>query len=107
MGQIINGILITASVITAIATIIGVPIAAYRIQKKLKEKAISKAEKEKAAKEREDRQDKDINQMKEEFCLVMYGLSACLDGLLQQGCNHSVPDAKEKIDKYLNQRAHK
>ena len=107
MNDIVSVILTVAAVITASATIIGVPTALFRFQKKLKQNAIEKAEKEKRAEERENRQDEDIRQMKDEFCLVMYGLSACLDGLLQQGCNHSVPEVKERIDKYLNQRAHK
>ena len=51
-------------------------------------------------------QDEEIKKIKEENTLLCYGLSACLDGLLQLGCNHSVPLAKEKLDKYLNQQAH-
>lgn len=38
--------------------------------------------------------------------VVCYCMSSVLDGLLQQGCNHTVPAAKEKLDKYLNQKAH-
>ena len=48
----------------------------------------------------------DVQKIKEEDCLICYALSACLDGLLQLGCNHTVPDAKSKLDKYLNQQAH-
>ena len=96
-----------AIVISSCITIIGVPKAISSYIKKKKQQIIEKAAKEKAARDREDRQDADIAQIKDEFCLVMYGLSACLDGLLQQGCNHSVPEVKDKIDKYLNQRAHK
>ena len=57
------------------------------------------------------KQDFEIEKLKkrvaEENTLICYGLSACLDGLQQLGANHSVPDAKEKLDKYLNQQAHK
>ena len=49
----------------------------------------------------------DIAQLKEENTLLVFALSACLDGLLQLGANHSVPIAKDKLDKYINQRAHK
>jgi hypothetical protein len=48
----------------------------------------------------------DVHRLKEENCLVCYALSACLDGLQQLGANHTVPLAKEKLDKYLNQQAH-
>ena len=33
--------------------------------------------------------------------------SACMDGLQRLGANHSVPLAKNKLDKYINQQAHK
>lgn len=50
--------------------------------------------------------EEDVRRIKEENCLICYALSACLDGLQQLGCNHTVPDAKQKLDKYLNQQAH-
>ncbi len=55
----------------------------------------------------QEKQDEDIAKMKEENCLICYGLEACLDGLEQLGANHSVPVAKDKLNKYLNQQAHK
>lgn len=48
----------------------------------------------------------DVQRIKEENCLICFALSACLDGLQQLGANHTVPIAKEKLDKYLNQQAH-
>lgn len=48
----------------------------------------------------------DVRRIKEENCLICFALSACLDGLQQLGANHTVPVAKEKLDKYLNQQAH-
>jgi hypothetical protein len=56
---------------------------------------------------KQEEQDKEIKQIKEEDTLICYALSACLDGLQQLGANHTVPLAKEKLDKYLNQQAHK
>lgn len=38
--------------------------------------------------------------------LMTYGVLACLKGLHEQGCNDSVTDAINKIEKYLNQAAH-
>ncbi len=55
---------------------------------------------------KQEEQDKEIRSLKEENTLLCYGISACLDGLIQLGANHSVPTAKEKLDKYLNQKAH-
>lgn len=48
----------------------------------------------------------DIKHIKKENALICYALSACLDGLQQLGCNHTVPEAKRKLDKHLNQQAH-
>lgn len=56
---------------------------------------------------KQNKQDIDIKQLKEENTLICYALSACLDGLEQLGANHTVPKAREKLDKYLNVTAHK
>lgn len=55
---------------------------------------------------RQNEQDEEIKNIRVENTLICYALSACLDGLLQLGCNHAVPDAKNRMDKYLNERAH-
>lgn len=52
-------------------------------------------------------QDNAIERLKDENCLICFALSACLDGLEQLGANHTVPKAKDKLDKYINQQAHK
>lgn len=56
---------------------------------------------------KQEKQDEEIKQIKEEDKLICYALSACLDGLMQLGANHTVPVVKDKLDKYLNQQAHK
>ena len=56
---------------------------------------------------KQEKQDKDIAHIKEEDTLIVFALSACLDGLQQLGANHTVPIAKDKLDKYINQQAHK
>lgn len=48
----------------------------------------------------------DMKRINDENALICYSLFACLDGLQQLGANHTVPVAKDKLDKYLNQRAH-
>ena len=48
----------------------------------------------------------DTQKINKENQLVIYALSACLDGLSQLGANHTVPKAKQALDKHLNQQAH-
>lgn len=78
-----------AAVIGALGVIFGVVFAVYRWYLK------------------QEKQDEDIAHIKEEDTLIVFALSACLDGLQQLGANHIVPIAKDKLDKYINQRAHK
>lgn len=82
-------IITIAAVIGALGVIFGVVFAVYRWYLK------------------QEKQDKDIAHIKEEDTLIVFALSACLDGLQQLGANHTVPIAKDKLDKYINQRAHK
>lgn len=49
----------------------------------------------------------DVSGMKTEQTLIIYGLLACLKGLKKQGCNGPVTEAISKIEKHLNQQAHK
>lgn len=55
---------------------------------------------------RQKQQDVEIKAIQEEQCLLTYGILACLDGLQQLGCNHTVPETRDKIEKHLNKRAH-
>ena len=56
--------------------------------------------------ERMDRIEKEAASERKELTLIVYALSACLDGLGQLGANHTVPVAKDKLDKYINKQAH-
>lgn len=82
-------IITAAAIITALGVIFGVVFAVYRWYLK------------------QEKQDKDIARIKEEDTLIVFALSACLAGLQQLGANHTVPIAKDKLDKYINQQAHK
>ena len=82
-------IITIAAVITALGVIFGVIFAIYKWYLK------------------QEKQDKDIAHIKEEDALIVFALSACLDGLQQLGANHAVPIAKDKLDTYINQQAHK
>ena len=48
----------------------------------------------------------DMDTMKQEQTLLVYGILACLKGLKEQGCNGPVTEAINKIEKHLNQKAH-
>lgn len=50
--------------------------------------------------------EEDMASIKEEQTLLVYGVLACLKGLSEQGCNGPVTDTIDKIEKYLNQKAH-
>ena len=47
-----------------------------------------------------------VADIEEENCLLCYGISACLDGLEQLGANSTVTNAKDKLEKHLNKKAH-
>ncbi len=80
---------IVAEIISAFTIICGVIFACYRWYLK------------------QNKQDEDIKAIKEENTLICFALRACLDGLEQLGANHTVPVAKEKLEKHLNILAHK
>ena len=56
--------------------------------------------------QKQQRQDADIQAMKDEQGLLTYGVLACLKGLKEQGCNGPVTEAIGKIEKHLNRKAH-
>ena len=51
--------------------------------------------------------EEDMTIIKEENTLLVFGILACLKGLREQGCNGPVTETIDKIEKYLNQKAHK
>ena len=57
--------------------------------------------------ENQNKQDKEIRMIKDEQRVICTGVLACLDGLEQLGCNHSVPKAKENLEKHINRVAHR
>ena len=48
----------------------------------------------------------DMGNIMAEQQLLTYGVLSCLKGLQEKGCNGPVTEAINKIDKYLNQKAH-
>ena len=100
MNGLAQTIITAGAVVIACLTVFGVGRSFAKYLCSVKDRARTRAEHSTA-------QDKDIARLKEENQLICYGLSAALDGLEQLGANHSVPIAKNKLQKYLNEQAHK
>lgn len=88
MTEIATQLEIVSSIIIAVGVIFGAIFALFRWYMK------------------QNKQDKDIKQIKEEQCMHTYVLLAILDGLKQQGCNGPVTEAREKLSKHINKQAH-
>lgn len=94
-----NAIITAGAVLGAGGVILGFVLKGYK-------RAIKPDENAEQIEELKRHHEEDMHRIKEENYLICYALSACLDGLMQQGCNHTVPDAKKKLDEYLNKQAH-
>lgn len=81
-----------AEIIGACGVVFGVIITAYKIFDN--------------SRRQDKKHEKEIKKLKGENTLLCYGMFACLDGLEQLGANHSVPEAKEMLQKHLNKAAH-
>lgn len=47
-----------------------------------------------------------LQEIKQEQCMLTYCMMATLDGLHQLGCNGKVTQAREDLDKFMNKQAH-
>ena len=56
--------------------------------------------------DRKKQQDTEIAELKEEQCLLTYGVLACLKGLQEKGCNGPVTEAIGRLEKHINKKAH-
>ncbi len=83
-----NTIITAASVISALAVIFSAVFTVYRWYL------------------RQNQQDKEIENIKAEQCLLTYGILACLKGLQEKGCNGPVTEAVSRIEKHINKQAH-
>ncbi len=96
--------------ITAISVILGAVYGAFRwfqTQNKhtddIKElKALHKSDMEEAQK----KENEDMQEIKDELCVLSYAMLAVFDGLQQLHCNGNVTKARDSLEKHLNQRAH-
>ena len=89
MSQLVEVVIIIASVITALGTIIA---CFTTIHKWIL---------------RQNKQDEDIKSIKEEQKVLTTGVLACLKGLKEQGCDGPVTEAISSIENHLNKEAHK
>ena len=89
MSQIVEVVIIIASVITALGTIIA---CFTTIHKWIL---------------RQNKQDDDIKSIKEEQKVLTTGVLACLKGLKEQGCDGPVTEAISSIENHLNKEAHR
>ena len=51
--------------------------------------------------------EKDLRDVQEELCILNYAVLAALDALKQQGYNGGVSEARDKLEKHINQKAHR
>ena len=51
--------------------------------------------------------DKDLRDVQDELCVLNYAVLAALDALKQQGYNGGVTEARDKLEKHINQKAHR
>ena len=57
-------------------------------------------------KELQEHHDNDLKEVQEELCVVNYAVLAALDALKQQGYNGGVTEARDKLEKHINKKAH-
>ena len=110
VSQIVTIIITLASLIGALSTIFAV---LYKILKwfekqqkqddKIKE---LEAKHKKDIEQLEAKHEEDMGGVRNELRVICTGVLACLDGLEQKGCNHTVPKAKELLEEHLNKIAH-
>lgn len=73
----------------------------HKIEQKMKQEDDDRKRLEKV-----DTIDSTIHSMQEEQTLQCYCILACLKGLAEQGCNGPVHDGIDRMEKYLNKKAH-
>ena len=95
----LDTLVLIGSAVGVIATLIGVILKAHKWYLELESLRSEVAE-------LKAHHEEDLKQVNEENTMICYALSACLDGLRQLGANGEVSVARDKMDKFLNQKAH-
>ena len=89
MSHVVEIIITTASVVTALGVIFGILFAFCKWLMK------------------RDKNDVEIREIKEEQTILTKGVLACLKGLKEQGCDGPVTAAIVEIEDHINKQAHK
>jgi len=89
MSHIVEIIITTASIITALGVIFGILFGFFKWLLK------------------RERNDVEIKEIKAEQSILTKGVLACLKGLKEQGCDGPVTIAISEIEDHINKQAHK
>lgn len=95
----LNTLITIASAVSAIGILIGILLKVHKWYLGQNQQSVQ-------IEELKNHHEEDVKRIKNENRLICFALSAALDGLQQLGANHTVPVAKNELDKYLNQQAH-
>lgn len=95
----LNTLIVIGGAVGVIATLIGVILKVHKWYLELE--ALRKE-----VDELQKHHEEDLKQVNEENTMICSALSACLNGLQQLGANGEVSTVKEKLDTFLNQKAH-
>ncbi len=100
MSLAFEWILTISKIVGALGIILGVVIAFVRW--------LSKQEKQSTdIEELHKRHDDDLMAVQDELCVVNYAVLAALDALIQRGYGGNVAEAHIKLQKHINNKAHK
>lgn len=94
------------AVITALTAILGVIVFIVKWFNKQNKQTADIAELRKRHEEDIKAENQDIQSIRDELCVLSYGMLAALDGLKQLHCNGEVTKAHEMLSKHLNKQAH-
>lgn len=95
-----TGVIIEASkIIGAVGVIAGVIFAFVKWVLKQDKQSVD-------IKELQEHHDSDLKEVQEELCVVNYAVLAALDALKQQGYNGGVTEARDRLEKHINKKAH-
>ena len=97
---------ITAQTIITAGAVLAALVAILRYYNKAYDFLRKQGEQDTEIAELKSRTDKEFSEIKSEQQLLTFGVLACLKGLKEQGCDGSVTEAIDKIEKHLNERAH-
>ncbi len=108
--QVIDIVIKIAGLMTAIGGIVGAIYVVFKWFSKQEQQTTDIAalkelhEKDMEATRRKEAED--MQEVKDELCVLSYAMLASLDGLKQLKCNGEVTKAHDKLEKHLNQKAH-